>query len=78
MTDHVVLKHRTTIMVAVEMTGPQRDAYAKRYGNEFVREEIENRLTFEVVTALRGDEQAAEWLRWLREKATVTIERTEV
>ena len=78
MTEHVVLKHRTTIMVAVEMTGPQRDAYAKRYGNEFVAEEIANRLTFESVTALRGDEQAAEWLRWLRENATVRIQGTEV
>lgn len=78
MTDHVVLKHRTTIMVAVEMTGPQRDAYAKRYGNEFVSEEIENRLTFEVVAALRGDDLATEWLRWLRENATVTIKGTEV
>ena len=78
MSGHVVLKQRTTIMVAVEMTGPQRDAYAKHYGNEFVGEEIGNRLTFEVVTALRGDEQAAEWLRWLRENATVTISKAEV
>lgn len=73
-----VLKHRTTIMVAVEMTAAQRDAYAKRYGNEFVSEEIENRLTYEVVSALRGDSQAAEWLGWLRANATVTVERTEV
>ena len=73
-----VLKHRTTVMVTVEMTGPQRDAYARRYGNEFVGEEIENRLAFEVVTALRGDDQAAEWLGWLRANATVTIAKAEV
>lgn len=73
-----VIKHRTTIMVTVEMTGPQRDAYAKRYGNEFVSDDLENRLAFEVVTALRGDEQAAGWLRWLRANATVTIAKAEV
>ena len=73
-----VIKHRTTVMVAVEMTAAQRDAYAKRYGNEFVAEEIENRLTFEACAALRGDEQAAEWLNWLRANATVRIQGTEV
>ena len=65
-----------SVTVAVEMTAAQRDAYSKYFGNEFVTEEVANRLRPEVQRALFGEARSV-WLDWLTGHATVTVTRME-
>ncbi len=58
-----------SLTVTVEMTDPQRDAYAGQYGTGFVALEVAGRLRPELDDAMRR----VTWLRWLADNATVTI-----